>query len=285
MRSKRPYRHPNPLPSRRKGEGKFGANFESFALSFFFLFTLVPLILSFGYAALYSLGLAGILNTSFTLSNWTNTVGSREVISAFLFSFYVALISMFITITLALLLTSIFRNEVSRATVIYLPLGIPAVVAAFYTFQVLSKTGLFTFIHDAFGIGIIATHVMMAVPFFMIVFTNLNASENIDELRNLARTLGATGLQAEFKVALPILLRKAFPTTVLYFIFVLGSYEIPLLLGRQYPQMISVLVIRKLQRFNLLDIPTAYAMAVLYLVVTGTMILLLFQNRKLSYDI
>ena len=173
----------------------------------------------------------------------------------------------------------------NRATLIYLPLAIPAIVAAFYTFQVLSKAGLFIFIHDTFGVAIIATHVLMAVPFFTILFTNLNASENIDELRNLARTLGGSVYQVESKVAIPILLRKAFPTIVLYFIFILGSYEIPLLLGRQYPQMISVLIIRKLQRFNLLDIPTAYAMAVLYLIITATMIVLLFRKRKLSYDI
>jgi putative spermidine/putrescine transport system permease protein len=259
--------------------------FDRIALFLFFLFTLFPLILSFGYAMLYSVGLVGILNTSLTLSNWINTLTSREVVAAFFFSFYIALASMSITITLALSLTSIFRNEVGRATVIYLPLGIPAVVAAFYTFQVLAKAGLFNLIHDAFGVGIIATHVMMALPFFMILLTNLNASENIDELRNLARTLGASKQQVEFKVALPILLRKAFPMIVLYFIFVLGSYEIPLLLGRQYPEMISVLMIRKLQRFNLLDIPTAYAMAVLYLLGTGTMIVLLFRNQKLSYDI
>ena len=259
--------------------------FETFALSFFGLFTAVPIILSFGYAALYSFGVVGILNTSFTLSNWTNTLTSGEVVSAFVFSFYVALVSIFITILLALLLTSIFRNEVNRATVIYLPLGITAIVAAFYTFQVLSKAGLFSLLHDTFGISIIATHVLMALPFFTILFTNLNSSENLDELRNLARTLGASARQVEFKVAIPILLRKAFPTIVLYFIFVLGSYEIPLLLGRQYPQMVSVLIIRKLQRFNLLDIPTAYAMAVLYLIITATMIVVLCRKRKLSYDI
>jgi putative spermidine/putrescine transport system permease protein len=267
----------------RPGSGVRGPG--SIALFFYFLFTLVPILLSFGYATLYSFGLVGILNTSFTLSNWTNTLASREVILAFLFSFYVALVSMFITITIALVLTSIFRQEVNRASVIYLPLGIPAIVAAFYTFQLLSKAGLFSLIHDAFGVAIIATHVLMAVPFFTILFTNLNASENLDELRNLARTLGGTVRQVEFKVAIPILLRKAFPTIVLYFIFVLGSYEIPLILGRQYPQMVSVLMIRKLQRFNLLDIPTAYAMAVLYLIITATMIVLLFRGKKLSYDI
>ena len=274
------------------------------ALFVFIFFTIVPLLMSFSYAVLYSLGLAGVLHSGVTISYWRNTIASHEVISSFLFSLYVAIVSMTITIAAALFLNSIFTKELSRgklSTLIYLPLALPAIVAAFFTFQTFSKSGLLSriflqfgwitnvqdfpdLIHDTLGFGIIATHVMMALPFFAILFTNLSDSENIHELRRLARTLGASFRQAEFKVTIPILLQRAFPAIVLYFIFVLGSYEIPLLLGRQNPQMISVLMIRKLQRFNLLDIPSAYTMAVLYLLLTGGIVVLLFRKRKLTYD-
>ncbi len=274
------------------------------ALFVFILFTIVPLLMSFGYAVLYSLGLAGILHSGFTISYWSNTIASQEVISSFLFSLYIAIVSMTITIATALFLNSIFSKELSRgklSTLIYFPLGLPAIVAAFFTFQTFSKSGLLSrvfyqfgwiksvqdfpdLIHDPFGFGIIATHVMMALPFFAILFTNLSDSENIPELRRLARALGASFRQAEFRVTIPILLQRAFPAVVLYFIFVLGSYEIPLLLGRQNPQMISVLMIRKLQRFNLLDIPSAYTMAVLYLILAGAIVVLLFRKRKLAHE-
>ena len=275
------------------------------ALFVFALFTIVPLFMSFGYAALYSVGLAGILRPGFTISYWITTLTSNEVISSFLFSLYIAIVSMTITISLALLVVSILKKELSHgwiSTFFYLPLGIPAIVAAFFAFQVFARAGLFSrvffqfgwitrvqefpdLIQDAFGIGIIATHVLMGLPFFAILFANLSESENLEELHRLARTLGASFVQAELKIAIPILLKRSFPTIVLYFIFVLGSYEIPLLLGRQNPQMISVLLIRKLQRFNLQDIPTAYTMAVLYLILTGIFIVLLFRKRKLAYDL
>lgn len=75
---------------------------------------------------------------------------------------------------------------------------------------------------------------------------------------------------------MPVLLRQSFPTLVLYFIFVMGSYEIPLLLGSQSPQMMSVLTIRKLQRFDLTDMPQAYVVGVLYTVfVVGVVVFLL----------
>jgi putative spermidine/putrescine transport system permease protein len=52
----------------------------------------------------------------------------------------------------------------------------------------------------------------------------------------------------------------------LFFVFVLGSYEIPLLLGRQSPQMMSILTMRKLERFDLATIPQAYVIALIYTV-------------------
>src|SRR5262249_3741758 len=138
-------------------------------------------------------------------------------------------------------------------------------------------------VNDRFGIGIIATHVMMSLPFFAIFLSNLYDSEKIEEFQRVARTLGANSTQANLKVAIPILFRRAFPTIVLYFFFVFGSYEIPLLLGQQFPQMISVLMIRKLQRFNLLDIPTVYTLAIIYLVLAIAVIFLLFRKKRLAY--
>lgn len=275
------------------------------SLALFLLLIAVPLILAFGYAALYSVGLAGILHRGWTLEHWAQTLSSPEVGSSFLFSFYVAATTLFITLTISLLLALDFQKHAQGrwfSTVFYFPLAIPAVVASFFTFQVLSKAGVLSrvffhlgviggleqfpdLINDRFGIGIIATHVMMSLPFFTIVFTNLYESEKIEELHQLSQTLGATSIQASWRVGIPILFRRAFPTIILYFIFVFGSYEIPLLLGRQSPQMISVLMIRKLQRFNLMDIPTAYSIAMMYLILAGGMILLLFGKRKPAYDL
>ena len=261
--------------------------------------------MSAGYAVLYSFGLAGSLRSGFTISKWTETLSSQEVVTSFLFSLYIATCSMILAVAMAMLLICFLRREIrSRwfSTFNYFPLAIPAIVAAFCSFQLFSKAGLLSrlfyrsgwiatvqefpdLIQDPFGIGIITTHVMMAFPFFAILFRNFSESENLDELVQLARTLGASSVQAEWKITVPILLRRALPTLVVYFIFVLGSYEIPLLLGRQAPQMVSVLIIRKLQRFNLMDMPTAYAVAFLYLFIVSLVILLLFRKRKLSYDL
>jgi putative spermidine/putrescine transport system permease protein len=110
---------------------------------------------------------------------------------------------------------------------------------------------------------------------------NLYQNEKLDELETTAKTLGAGSLQIIFRIELPILLRRMFPILALYFIFFLGAYEIPLILGQSSPQMISVLIVEKLQRFNLADIPVAHAMVVWYsLICLATITLLFYQYKK-----
>jgi putative spermidine/putrescine transport system permease protein len=169
-------------------------------------------------------------------------------------------------------------------------------VVAFVVFQTLSGAGLASrlaynlgltggiedfpnWVNDAWGAGIIAAHVFMATPFFIILLAQLYQSERLGEYAQLAATLGATARQSARRVIVPVLLRQSFPTLVLYFIFVMGSYEIPLLLGSQSPQMVSVLTIRKLQRFDLADIPQAYTIGVLYMVFVSAAAVFLLRNK------
>ena len=170
-------------------------------------------------------------------------------------------------------------------------------VAGFITLLILSKSGFFSralyqlhlinqlesfpgMVNDPFGLGIIITHSLMAIPFLLIYFSSLYDSENICELEMLATNLGSGTWQTTRFIILPMLLRKGFPTLLLYFIFVLGSYEVPLLLGVQSPQMISLLILRKLQRFNLLDIPQGYCIALLYTFLLTVLLLLFFKSKK-----
>jgi putative spermidine/putrescine transport system permease protein len=119
-------------------------------------------------------------------------------------------------------------------------------------------------INDRWGIGIVTAHVFMASPFLTLYFASLYRSERVEELRELAGSLGLAPKQQFVKLVMPLLLRRGRATLGLYSMFVFSSYEIPLLLGSQEPAMYAVLTIRKLQRFNLADVPQAYVMSVCY---------------------
>jgi len=228
-----------------------------------------------------------------------------EVYYSFGFSIYIAAAAMSISILLALTGTLLFNKQIDEgffSYIVYLPLAIPGIVASLFIIQLLSGAGLLSrisfqlglidsvrsfpsMVNDQWGIGIITAMVMLATPFFMIYFQTIYKSERLDELDRLATTLGSKRFITALKVKVPIILSRAFPTMLLYYIFMMGSYEIPLLLGQQSPQMVSVLTIRKLRRFNLLDIPQAYVVAILYIVIILSVVIYLFKKRRLSYDL
>ena len=270
---------------------------KNIVLAFFLLLTAVPLSAGLVYALLYSLGLTGILNKGFTLAHWQKLLLGGEFWRSLGFSVWVAVMTLAISVALALTAVLHWRRSFEGrflSFLIYLPLVFPAMVVGFYTFQMLAKSGVLSrvsyqlgwidnlnqfpdWINDNWGIGIIAAHTFMATPFLIILFSNLYQNERLDAFVKLAETLGASQKQIVWRVTMPVLLNRAFATLVLYFIFVMSAYEIPLLLGSQSREMISVLTIRKLQRFNLNDIPQAYAISVLY----GGMLILLVT--KLLY--
>jgi putative spermidine/putrescine transport system permease protein len=259
--------------------------FRRASLLVYLLLCIVPLLLGLGYVLAYSFGLIGLLNHGFTTAHWRAVLLDKTFWQSLGYSLYIALACMSIVVVVSAALLAGFRKNLTQgflSAFIYLPLTLPAIVAAFVCFQLWSKSGLISrmvyqvgwianldqfpeWINDAWGLGIIFTHTFMATPFFTLLFLQVYEREKIQRLEQLAFTLGATPRQAWLKVTAPILWRKSFFSILLYLVFVMGAYETPLLLGRQSPEMIAPLIIRKLQKFNLLDMPQAYVISAAYL--------------------
>ncbi len=264
------------------------------------LFAVLPLVAGLGFAVLYSIGLIGFLNNGFTGEHWIKILSEGTVLQSFVYSAAIALVALLISVSLALLVSLKHHQSFRKGLLsylIYMPLAFPGIVAAFFFFQFLSKSGVVSrllyqlhlissieqfpdLINDAFGIGMITTHVFLAFPFFVLLFVNIIKTERIVEYQQLASTFGATGSQRLFRVSIPMLLQKGLPNIILYFIFIFGAFEVPLLLGRSNPETVSVLAVRKLQRFNLLDIPQGYAIAVLYTVFVFILLVFLFKVKS-----
>jgi len=287
------------------GHRLFSSKAQAAGILLFLLFTVTPLLLGILYAVFYSLGIIGLLSEGVTLAYWQQTLADTELWSSLGYTFYIALVTIFITITSALGLTLFLKRPLQKGFPgfsLYVPLAFPAIVVAFLVFQLASQSGLLSriawqlgwisdssafpdLVNDPFGIGIIAAHTFMAVPFFSLYFINLYDGERIAEYKQVAQSLGGSRIQQLFQIEAPILLRRGFPTIILYTIFVLGSYEIPLILGQQSPQMMSVLIIRKLRKFSLDTIPEAYVSALVFIAVIILLLIVIFKTRSFSYDL
>ncbi len=273
---------------------------SQFSLTLFLFVGLVPFALAVGYAVLYSVGVIGIVNEGFTLLFWQRVWESGEFVRSFGYSAGISAIAVLISVSLALMVTLTFRKSFEgklMSYMIYLPLAVPGMVAAFLALQLFSKAGFFSrvafqfgwiasvgefpdLVNDRWGIGMIFTFITVVLPFFVLLFLNVYKNERIAELSQLAHSLGATSRQILWKVSLPLLLQKTWTLIVLYFVFILGAYEIPLVLGQESPQMLSVMIIRELKQFDLTKISQGYVVAVIYTLIVSLAAIVLFSRTK-----
>jgi putative spermidine/putrescine transport system permease protein len=182
---------------------------------------------------------------------------------------------------------------------LHLPLALPPIVAAFLSFQWLGSSGMLArlvfgaglienaegfppLINDPLYLGVCTTLVLGTFPFLLLVFLQQYRAANLLEISELAATLGASATQIQRRVVAPVLLRRAAPTILLYAIFLFGAYEVPLLLGRQNPTMISMFISQKFRRYNLADLPVAYVATVVYALMLMLVVILFWQKSRVK---
>ena len=274
-------------------------------VSLLIILAITPLVLGIGYAITYSFGLTGVLNNGFTLVHWQKAFADNDVILSFGYSILLSLVSILLCVGAAAFLTLYIGDKMQKGKlsyIIYLPMAFPALVAAFFFFQFLSSGGFLSriffqlgiinnindfpnLVNDQYSFGILATQFFLNLPIFIVLNLSILKNESLSALKTLAASLGAKRLQIIFKIVLPILLKKSFPSIVLFFIFKLGTYEIPLLLGRSSPEVISVITMRKMQRYNLLDIPQGYVIAVLYALLVFILLAVSLKPAKINMHV
>jgi len=243
----------------------------------------VPLLLGFGYSLLYSFGVIGLLSEGFTLQHWQRLWQSSGALSSLLYTLLLTVASLLLALAAALAVAwrSLQPGSGRLPAALFLPLLFPPLLAAFGWYYLLSPAGILSrlaaragliggledfprLVNDSWSVGIVVTHVFLVYPVFSLLFVAQSRKEQLPAMWALARNLGSSRRQFVGSIWLPLLLQKTRPVVVLYGLFLLGSYEVPLLLGRSAPQTVSLFITEKLSRFNLLDIPVGHAMAVVY---------------------
>jgi len=244
-------------------------------------------LLALGFSALYGLGLIGTPSRGLTLAHWQAVLTDRGFWIALGFSLGLTVATLTLCMVSALAVVLLLAEQLRRpplGTLIYLPLAVPGVVAALVSYQVLGDGGLLarithalgwisqpsefpSLVFDRHGVGILLTHWAMVTPFFVILLDRLMDHERIPAFRQLARALGATEWAALRRVILPLLSRGALPLCTVYGVVLLAAFEVPLLIGARFPNMISVEIHERIGQFDLALRPQGFVMATLYLVI------------------
>lgn len=264
-----------------------------------------PMAWAFSYSVLYSIGAIGLLSDGWTLRHWRSALASGGLVSSLALSISVAAVVTTFSTLGALTITLVApppRSGRWLPALLCLPLATPAAIAALIAYQLLNPGGLFSrvafhagvvtsptdfpaLVNDRWALGIVLTQFLTSLPLLALFFLAAWTSARVERYCQLAESLGATPRQARLRVALPMLLRRGLPVVTLVFLWQLGTYEIPLVLGRQSPQMFSVLTQRHFGQFDLDQRPEAFTLAVTYLLLTaGGLLLLLLLRRSRRAD-
>lgn len=261
-----------------------------------------PLSAGLAFMLAYSAGLVGLLAHGFTLAAWRQMLSDPDTWITIGFSFWIGAASLGVSVVIAFAVHAL-RAACGAApirsslTPWHVPLAVPPLVAALLVLDLLGNAGLIARIAHALGwlsrpqdfaspvyarsgLGIILTQAALATPFLVLLFERLARNERLDELADAARTLGACGRQVLLRVRLPVLLRAAMPALCVYLLALSGAFEVPLLVGAQYPSMISVSIWRSFARVDLSTRPEAFALASFYALLGGSLLFALFAARR-----
>lgn len=161
-------------------------------------------------------------------------------------------------------------------TMIRIPILIPHAIVAIFMINIFSQTGILARISYALGfiddysefgqilftdsyIGVILAYLWKEIPFVAyFVFALMDGiSQSLGEA---AQNLGASPLKSFFQITLPLSLPSVLNAFFIIFIFALGGYELPLLLGATAPKALPVETYMSFSGPDLTDRPYSMAM-------------------------
>ncbi|HZK43278.1 MAG TPA: ABC transporter permease subunit [Syntrophomonadaceae bacterium] len=241
------------------------------------------------------------LNTP-TLDYYVEIFKRKELLSAIGLSFYVALASSLLATVIGVLLcAALVMGGLAKGKagqVLKIPIMIPHTVVALFIISLFSQSGLLarlfyamgiigsqesfpSILYTSNGIGIILAYLWKEIPF--VVFFVISIMSNISStLGEAAENLGASKWRAFRSVTLPLCMPAIKNAFLIIFVYSLGAYELPYLLGATVPKMLPIQAFIEYTHPDLLHRP--YAMAMNGIVFFISFLVALLYYRFLQHD-
>ena len=267
------------------------SRFERAALGAVLVIAVAPALCGFVYAALASVELVGVTqHAGATFRAYRHLLASGDLVASATFTVWIAfaatVVSAIVALPLALALRHARGLRVMVRGLVALPLPIPHLVAAATAVQLFAASGLLArvllaahaassfdgWVFDRAGLGIIVVYAWKEIPWLTLV---LIAALEIagDRHEAVAATLGAGRVRRLLFVVVPIAARAAWAPVLLLCAYVLGAFEVPLLVGKTWPPMLSVLAYQRFTGVDLARRPEAFALAVMTTMVVAAVAL------------
>lgn len=238
-----------------------------------------------------------------TLNYYKEVLTSKDMVSSILFSLYIAMISSLFAVIIGVLICLIIvMNKNTKGIyerLVQIPIVVPHVVVAIFVLNIFCKSGLvarvltnlglisgqeqfINLVYDKCGIGIILAYLWKEIPFIIYFVLSIMANIN-DSLGQAAINLGASKWYTFKKVTLPLCMHTILSGFLIIFVFALGAYEIPQLLGPTLPKALPILSYIQYTHPNLQNRP--YAMALNGIIIIISLIAALLYYKLIKHNI
>lgn len=219
-------------------------------------------------AVLFGGALLGTLTSSLTpggpgggasLSAWGDVLGDARFRRALAFTVALALVATTASALLALGVTALLRGRRRPATLAVLPVLVPHLLVAVVTVLWLGPGGLadrvlgtlpVEVVRDPWGLGIVLVYLVKEVPFLVLLLLASWGPEVLDREEAVA-VLGADRWQRLRTVVLPAVRGPLVLGSLLVAAFVLGAFEVPLVVGPTEPVTVPVYALQERQTAEL----------------------------------
>jgi putative spermidine/putrescine transport system permease protein len=206
-------------------------------------------------AVLFGGALAGAVRTSLvplgggvTLDSWRALLGDPAFVDAALFSLRVTVLATAVSAAAAVVVAGMLRSHgtLVRALAV-LPVPVPHLLVAVLAVLWLAPSGLadrvlgalpVSLVRDDAGLGIVLVYVYKEVPFLVLLLLAAMGS-GLQEREEAAAVLGASAGQRLRWVVWPAIRAPLVVGSIVVAAFVLGAFEVPLVIGPNHPPTLA----------------------------------------------
>jgi spermidine/putrescine transport system permease protein len=266
------------------------------AVAWILLFSIVPLFLVGGYSFLTA-GPSGTIVPELTLENyariWSSNLYRRVLFESIIIGVEATVATLLLSYPVGYFLGRTKSSMVLfLVLLILLPFWTSYLVRIFAWLLILMDNGVINYLLSAAGViaspitllfthlGVVIGIVYSALPFAILPIYAVISSID-DDLISAAKVMGANDSQTFYEVVLPLSLPGVVAGAVLTFIYAVGSFLAPAILGGTSAVMVSNIIINVF--LVLFNWPFASALTIALLVVM--LIVLAVTSRFISMDV
>ncbi|MDP9023738.1 MAG: ABC transporter permease subunit [Actinomycetota bacterium] len=194
-----------------------------------------------------------------TLDAWRTVLADGAFHDALGFTFRTAVAATLVSAILAVGFAALLRHHRTFLRALFaLPVPMPHLLIAVVAVVWLGAGGLierlgvlpWTLVRDRAGLGVVLVYVYKEVPFLALLVLAV-WGRGVDDLTEAAAVTGASPWQRLRWVVWPQIRMPLAVGSLIVAAFVLGAFEVPLLVGPTYPPMVAVYALRETQTVDL----------------------------------